>query len=345
MRSPLIFKNTSRCFFYFLYDNLCNPSLIRVIFFYKKEYFFKGRKLSYLYFLRGKMKVRFWGVRGSIPTPGLDTSTYGGNTSCVQIILDTEKFIVLDCGSGIRMLGKHILANYPNKSVKSHILLSHTHWDHIQGFPFFAPAFTKNNEFTIYGPYALGKKLEDTLAGQMEHRYFPVKLSDLQSKISIQELKDAEIIIDGAKINTQYLNHTSPTLGFKIEYNGKTFIYCTDNEAHHISPLNQENYKADFKEGDWKFVDFIKGTDLLVHDAQYTPDEYIGKVGWGHSNWKYAVQLAKEADVKKLVLFHHDPEHTDKILEKILSAAQTYAQTIEYEGQIFLAQEGKIIEV
>lgn len=291
------------------------------------------------------MKVRFWGVRGSIPSPGPDTVIYGGNTSCVQLIFNEDKFLIFDCGSGIRALGKNILTYSPEKKIKSNILLSHTHWDHIQGFPFFAPAFVPDNEFTIYGPPAINERLENVLAGQMEYRYFPVKLSDMSSNITIKELKDKETTIDGITVETMYMYHTSPTMGFKINHNGKTFLYCTDNEAHHITPLDQKDYKNDFKENDWKFVEFVKNANLLIIDAQYAPEEYLQKIGWGHSNWKYSVQVAKEADVKKLVLFHHDPEHNDKKLEKIYTDSLNYAEKINYEGQIFLAQEEKVVEV
>ncbi|MFH1454010.1 MAG: MBL fold metallo-hydrolase [Armatimonadota bacterium] len=291
------------------------------------------------------MKIRFWGVRGSIPAPGADTAKYGGNTACAQLIMEEDKFIIFDCGSGIRALGKNILTHYPDKNIKSHILLSHTHWDHIQGFPFFGPAFIEGNQFIIYGPYDLNKKLEDTLAGQMEYRYFPVKLTDLKSRISIQELKGNEAVIDGVTVKAKYLNHTSPTLGFKIEHNGKALAYCTDNESYHIPSLDQKDYKSEFKKGDFEFVEFIKGVDLLIHDAQYTPEEHIQKAGWGHSNWKYAVQVAREAGVKKLVLFHHDPDHPDKFLDKMLSESQNYARSIDCDADIFLAEEEKVIEV
>ncbi|MBI2252917.1 MAG: MBL fold metallo-hydrolase [Armatimonadetes bacterium] len=283
------------------------------------------------------MKIKFWGVRGSIPTPGPQTVKYGGNTSCLEIITK-QGLLIIDSGSGIRELGKNLLEK--NEAVKGNILLSHTHWDHIQGFPFFIPAFEKGNEFNIYGPYYVHKKLEDVLAGQMEYRYFPITLDKMHSRINFKDLKEETLEIDDCIITTKFLNHTSPTLGFKIKSDNKTLVYATDNEQCFVMPpemINQEELSPYFNEKDWELVEFIKGVDILIHDTQYTQEEYFKKAGWGHSSFIYTLNIAKAAGIKKLILFHHDPEHSDDFLETILLKSKKLAEN--FEMKIFLAQE------
>ena len=248
------------------------------------------------------MRVRFWGTRGSIATPGPTTVRFGGNTCCVEVATDAGQRFVLDCGTGARPLGMELMQNEP-RPLKATILLSHTHWDHIQGFPFFAPLFVPGNEFTICAPEGVGASLADVLAGQMEFTYFPVKLDQLPGAITFRELSEGEHEIDSVRVLSQYLNHPAICLGYRIEADGVSVAYLTDHE-----PFSETLWRADAEPGkiesilhtgDRRHAEFMSGADLVIHDCQYTPDEYPAKKNWGHSTYAYAVELAAAAGVKK----------------------------------------------
>ena len=270
-----------------------------------------------------KFLIRFWGVRGSIPTPGPETVRYGGNTSCVEVRCG-EQVIILDAGSGIRKLGIELNKEGP---VEATILLSHFHWDHIQGFPFFQPGFQPHNKFHIYAARKLNTTLERLMQGQMMYPNFPVSLGEMGAKMEFAELIPGENTIPGedVEINTAACNHPGEALAFKISYGGASVVYATDTE--HYSYLDPSLMKLS------------KGADYLIYDAAYTPEEYCGetgspKVGWGHSTWEEGVKLAKAADVGKLILFHHDPEHDDDFVSEIeRKAKEALPGTIAaYEG-------------
>lgn len=245
------------------------------------------------------MKVKFWGVRGSIPTPDANKMKVGGNTTCLELTLD-DKRIILDMGTGLRALGK-VVAKEIKSGVNKEIiiLLSHTHWDHIQGFPFFDPVYFPTSNITIFGPAKANRKLESLLAGQMEYDYFPVKFSHIPSKMKFFELGEGfHTIAEGVQVLAKRHIHPGMALGYRIIYKGKSLVFSTDTEHFHNVI-------------DKRVVELSEGADVLVHDAQYTDEEMGTRLGWGHSTWGQAIQVGQEAKVKKLLLFHADPERTD----------------------------------
>jgi CheY-like chemotaxis protein/phosphoribosyl 1,2-cyclic phosphodiesterase len=288
------------------------------------------------------MRVQFWGTRGSVATPGPTTLRYGGNTSCVELRTDAGTLIIFDCGTGARVLGQSLLAQ--GAPVKGSILLGHSHWDHIQGFPFFAPIFLPASSFTIYAPSGGDKRLSEVLAGQMEYTYFPVSLDQLQSRISFQDLGEDTFSIGEATVQTQYLNHTALTLGYRVSVGGATVIYATDHEPH-ARHLWRQDGEAGRREvvhhGDQRHIDFLANADLVIHDSQYTELEYSQKIGWGHSSVEYAVDVCAEAGVKRLALFHHDPSRDDGWLDRLVADCQRRAEQTGADLAVFGACEGR----
>jgi phosphoribosyl 1,2-cyclic phosphodiesterase len=252
------------------------------------------------------MRITFWGVRGSIPTPGPDTVEFGGNTSCVEIRAG-KAILVFDGGTGLRLLGKKLIAEMP---LEARIFFSHVHWDHIQGFPFFDPAFAPGNSIHLYGGNNVSRTLEETLAGQMDHPSFPVHLQEMGAKMTFNDLVEGQVLeIDAgdggkAKVTAGRGNHPNGVWAYRIEHGGHAVVYATDTEHYAII--------------DPKLAKLSKGVDVLIYDAQYTPEEYAGaagtggpKVGWGHSTFEAAAGLAKATGAKRLILFHHDPMQND----------------------------------
>ena len=289
------------------------------------------------------MRVRFWGTRGSIATPGPTTLKYGGNTSCVEVQADSGQRFILDAGTGIRPLGVELMAKAP-KPVRATILLGHTHWDHIQGFPFFVPAFIPGNEFAICAPGSGARSLADVLAGQMEFTYFPVELAQLPSKIEYRQLSEGTHDFDGIRVIAQYINHPAASLGYRIEADGVVVVYICDHEPFGPSvwASGSEPGKIDtiVHAGDRRHAEFMRHADLLIHDAQYTPEEYPAKKNWGHSTFEYAVELAAAADVRQLALTHHDPAHDDEQLATIEQRARALARSRNFSLHVFCAMEG-----
>jgi len=279
------------------------------------------------------MHVRFWGTRGSIPTPGHRTAIYGGNTSCVEIRTSDGTNLVLDCGTGIRVLGLDMLRRPGPHRI--HLLVGHTHWDHIQGFPFFTPAFLPGTELNIYGSAAFQRSLEDSLSGQMQYSYFPVKLQDLASRIHYTELEEGFFRIGDVLVETQYLNHTAPTIAYRISADEATVAYITDHEPFWNSPGPAFHHP-----GDQRHIEFLEGADLVIHDAQYTSEEYRTKVGWGHSPGDYVTDVAIAAQVGRLALFHHDPTHDDDALKRIEESQRERARSAGSKLDVFAAAEG-----
>lgn len=259
------------------------------------------------------MQVQFWGTRGSIPKPGPTTIRYGGNTSCVEVRTERGTLIIIDGGSGLHGLGLKLLSG-GRKDLVGHVLISHTHWDHIQGVPFFAPFFVPGHRWDVYGPKGLNQSLRDTLAGQMQHTYFPVSPDQFGATIRYHDLVEGTFEIDDVRITAQYLNHPALTLGYRLEADGATFVYCCDHEPFSRAAADG----AEFVGLDKRHADFIDGADLLVHDAQYTAAEYPAKIGWGHSSHEFVVRLAQRANVKHVALTHHDPLRADEALERIV---------------------------
>ncbi|MBN2424713.1 MAG: MBL fold metallo-hydrolase [Calditrichaceae bacterium] len=287
-------------------------------------------------------KIRFWGVRGSIPTPGPSTVRYGGNTSCVEVSYN-DSLIILDAGSGLRELGQDLLKRTP--PIKANIFISHMHWDHIQGIPFFTPAFVPGNQFNFYGGEEPDKDLATIIADQMDPTYFPVELKDMGAELTFNGLYEGQYKINGYRVDTIYLNHPGNALGYKFYFDDKTLIYISDNEPYKSYLLSQKEPEEILigEDATQKLINFLQGTDLLIHDAQYTKDEYLKKVTWGHSPVDYTVYLALQAKVKHLVLFHHDPMHDDITIDRLLEQAQKSVKDTLIK--ISAAYENMIIEL
>jgi diguanylate cyclase (GGDEF)-like protein len=283
--------------------------------------------------------VRFWGTRGSIAAPGDRTARYGGNTSCVEVRAGDGTVIVLDCGTGARELGLHLVRALPSP-MRLHLFIGHTHWDHIQGFPFFVPAFLPGAELNVYAPLGFQQSLEEAMAGQMEYSYFPVKLRDLRSRIHFTELEEGFFRVGDVLVETQYLNHTAPTIAYRMTNGGASIAYVTDHE-----PFWRAEDGTLRHPGDQRHIAFIKDADLVIHDAQYNEEEYGERVGWGHSTFEYATDVAVAAGVKRLALFHHDPSHDDSFMEHFESQARARAAASGSPLDVFAAREGLELEL
>jgi phosphoribosyl 1,2-cyclic phosphodiesterase len=285
------------------------------------------------------MKVRFWGTRGSIAAPGPSTVRYGGNTSCVEVT-SGDVLIVLDCGTGLRELGLHLMATHEGP-IDGHMLVTHTHWDHIQGFPFFVPVLAPGNRFTIYSPRGIEKPLEDIFAGQMDYTYFPLRLAQLQSEVTFVELAEETFSIGHVEVAGQFLNHTTLTMGYRLSSGGRSVVYATDHEPFgRMRPPNGDGGSSFIHEGDRQLVSFAAGADVLIIDAQYTEEEYPRKVGWGHGTIEYAVEVGLAAGVKQLLLFHHDTIRSDQQLAGLEARAQTLAAKRGSTMEVIAAAEG-----
>jgi phosphoribosyl 1,2-cyclic phosphodiesterase/CheY-like chemotaxis protein len=287
------------------------------------------------------MHVQFWGTRGSIAKPGSSTARYGGNTSCIEVRSARGTIIIIDCGTGAHSLGQHLISAGA-KGLRGHILISHTHWDHIQGMPFFAPLFVPGNQWNIYGPKGLDQSLRETLAGQMQYTYFPVTPDQFGATIHYHDLVEGAFNIDDIKITTHYLNHPALTLGYRLEADGVTIVYCCDHEPHSRSLAGGQ---GDIAGQDLRHAEFINGADLLIHDAQYSAAEYPSKIGWGHSSAEYAVKLGQHAQVKMLALTHHDPLRNDDAVDRMIAGIRNGLQAAASPLQVFAAAEGKVVEV
>ena len=270
-------------------------------------------------------KIKFWGVRGSIACPTANHLAFGGNTSCIEVSVGGTK-IILDAGTGIRSLGSWFM----RKDVKhATVLMSHTHWDHINGFPFFVPAFNDGYSFHFMaGHLSEAEGIREVLAGQMAQPMFPVPIEAMQGEITYQDFRAGEAFTLPAdsriSIKTAPLNHPNGATGYRIEYAGKSFCYVTDTE--HVIGKPDEN-----------ILGLIDGADLVVYDSTYTDDEFPAKIGWGHSTWQEGIRLCRAANVKRLAIFHHDPDHEDRFMDGVEADAH-----LEWEGSIVAREHMRI---
>ena len=306
------------------------------------------------------IRFRFWGVRGSIPCPGPDTVRTGGNTACIELRFGEEnKLLIIDAGSGLRSLGDFIMrSDLPKGPIDTDIMISHTHWDHIMGFPFFTPLYIKSTNLRVYGPVTYEEEsLEQIIGGQLRYRYFPVRQDELAAHVEYKELKETSFEVgDGIFVTTKYLNHPILCLGYRIEYKGKVFctaydtepfrnVFPTDPADPNYDQLAAEEGELAAEEENKKMTNFFQGADVLVYDAQYTLQEYkASKTGWGHSTFEHAINAAHKAGVKKLFFFHADPLRTDAQLDELLAA---YRAMVKNKTSLALeiAREGMEFEV
>ena len=289
--------------------------------------------------------ITFWGTRGSIATPGRSTEKYGGNTSCVAIEFSDSMFI-FDAGTGIRSLGVDIMKNRIPKGKEKYeisMFLSHTHWDHIQGMPFFQPAYHPGFKLNIYGGSTQDAMLERLLIGQMDSNYFPVPMSSLGSDMNVTEVTKEPMEIGGAKLSFEDLHHPGGAVAFRIEKHGKSIVYATDNELN--AQFTEDGELIDGNEKGKAYMDLISGADLLIADGQYTSEEYAQKVGWGHTSIPALLNVAHKSGVKQTAVYHHDPMHTDNMLDELSAKYLHKFQDIEPRMDIFWAREGLTLAV
>jgi phosphoribosyl 1,2-cyclic phosphodiesterase len=289
--------------------------------------------------------VTFWGTRGSISTPGRTTERYGGNTPCITIFHKDTR-LILDAGTGIRNFGLDIrdeIGN-PENRLSLHLFLSHTHWDHIQGLPFFQPAYDKETTLTIYGSPNKENFLASVLKGQMDKEYFPVSMSVFSADIRIREMSEEIIHLGDLTIEWQeQIYHPGGSVRYSIQVDGKKIIYATDVELNRI--FQGESREDDAKALAREYLEFVHNADLLIADGHYTEEEYASKVGWGHSSIPLLLDVAYEAQVKQLVIFHHDPQHSDKFLDEFwMENRSTFLSTYK-KMDISWAREGLTLKI
>ncbi len=310
-----------------------------------------------------RLLVKFWGARGSIPTPGPQTRRYGGNTSCVEIRTESTT-IICDAGSGIRNLGQDLLRR--GKSAHTlHLLLSHTHWDHIQGFPFFVPAYLPSTHFHIYDLAESPGRFHALLSGQMTTEYCPVRFADLQATITPEVITANQTQIGDILVRAYAdQHHPGGSIGYSFEAHGVKVVFSTDNELDLMrdppnppptpaqkqprqnpaapSPQASDATIHRFRPG---FVDFIRNADLLIADAQYTEAEYASRIGWGHSSFRSAIDLGAQSGARQLALTHHDPARSDTQMEEVIAAATARAEQVAGGMSVFAAREGMELAV
>lgn len=281
------------------------------------------------------MKIHFWGTRGSIAVPGGDTTLYGGNTTCLELTLQNDKKVIIDAGTGIRALGDKLLAE--SEKVSIHLLITHIHWDHVLGFPFFSPIYKPSSEIIIDGCPTCMKGLRYTFDNKMGDGFFPVRFNDLSAKINyVEKLSKGVLEIDETLIDSISLHHPQGGFGFRFREGSKTMVFLTDNE------LRKDAWTDRTPED---YVEFCKNADILIHDAQYTPKEIPDRRGWGHSDYEAAIDLAQKAGVKRLILFHHDPSRADSELRSIEDLCKDLAHEKHPSLSVEAAKENSELEL
>ncbi len=307
------------------------------------------------------MKLKLWGTRGSIPSPGPSTIKYGGNTACIHIEGSKNECIILDAGTGIRPLGMELVEKCEFLPA-IHLLISHTHWDHIQGLPFFEPFYFQDAKIDIKGPahFLEEKMLKNILDVQMQHEFFPVSKEHLKANITYETLDETEFDIGNIHVKSLFSNHPTRSLIYHLTEKGKSIVYTGDHEPYYNlfdvgkeSPSNEtddiffDDTDTTVSNANGRFVNFIKGVDLLVIDCQYTPEEYPSlRRGFGHSSWNYCLDWMKEAGVKKMALTHHDPVRTDDDIDKMFDNIREAAEKKGIDpGKIVMAKEGVEIRI
>jgi len=285
-----------------------------------------------------KMDVTFFGVRGTLPVPGEGSLKYGGNTSCVSIEFPKGQHFIFDAGSGIKALADKLLSQ-KRKRMQAHIFISHPHWDHINALPFFAPLYMQGNTFNFYGSSHGNLSTQQLISAQMDGVYFPITIHEFAAHVDFNDIKEEALEIDEIPIETMLLSHPGYCLGYKVSYNGRSVCYVTDNE---LFPKDNDNYEPGYIK---KLIKFVEGTDMLITDCTYTDDEYLSKIGWGHSPISAVVELAHQAKVQNLYLFHHDPDQDDKAIDAKLKTAKALLKKLKSKTIVIAPAEGTRVKV
>jgi phosphoribosyl 1,2-cyclic phosphodiesterase len=288
--------------------------------------------------LQQHVTVAYWGVHGTLPTPGTAYTRYGGNTPCVSVEVGGEPLFVFDCGSGIKRLSDSIMARGEGR-FSARIFITHTHWDHINTIPFFAPLYLRGNQIEIYGPYQGDLTIERAIGAQMESVYFPVTMREFGARILFRDLREETLDFGAAKIETMLLSHPGYCLGYRLTARGRSVCYITDNE---LFPADNPRHNARYAE---QLANFVRGADLLITDATYRDHEYPSKVEWGHSAVSEVVALADRANVKRLHLFHHDPDQTDADIDAKLAEARAGLEKLKSSVQCEAPAEGSSVSL
>jgi len=284
--------------------------------------------------MRAPVHIRFWGTRGSIAAPVPLTQRYGGNTPCVEVRVG-DLLIILDCGTGIQPLGNSLLKEFKGKPIEGHIFIGHTHWDHIQGFPFFTPLYIPGNAFKVYGLPRLMSSFEAAMRNLMSPDFFPVSFDELGCKPKIVEL-DGPVQLGPVKISYHFLNHPGVTVGYRLQGPDWAVVYLSDHE-----PYGKLNEKGAFSDkADAEVAEFAKDCDVLICEAQYSAEEYRAKKSWGHSTFEDVIDLAAKARCKRLALFHHDPSHSDEMMDRFVEECRGHVRKAGQHLDCFGAQEG-----
>ncbi len=295
------------------------------------------------------MRFTLWGVRGSIPVPGPHTLRYGGNTTCIEVRTDDNDLIIFDAGTGIFQLSQTLFKEMP---LKAHLFITHTHWDHIQGLPFFIPIFIPGNSIRIHGAAdpVTQRGISDVLARQMEYAYFPVREAELNARIEYVNLHERqEVQVGCAKITNLLLNHPVLNYGYRVECNGKSLVFTGDHEWPYNIYTPEDDYFEEFEEMVAEkragIMEFFRGVDALIIDTAYTIEEYPSKLGWGHGTFDASIAAAREAGVKRVYLTHHEPNRSDDRLEQVFQEAVARAALGPGDPEVVLAREGLTIEL
>ena len=281
------------------------------------------------------IEMTFWGIRGTLPRPGPDTVRYGGNTSCVSLEFPRGHLFVFDAGSGIKILADHLMAR--GGRLEGKIFISHPHWDHINTLPFFTPLYVPGNEFDILGPSHGTTKMRDLVSAQMDGVFFPITMRDFGATIDFHDLHEGHFEFDDIAVDTMLLAHPGNCLGYRVNYNGRSICYITDNE---LFPESTEYYSAEYEQ---RLLDFVRDSDVLIMDATYFDDEYESKTGWGHSCVSKVADFAHRAGSKKLYLFHHDHGHDDDAIDRKVGIAHDLLKSSTTE--VVSPTEGEVIRL
>ena len=295
--------------------------------------------------ISGTPRLKFWGVRGSTPAPGPDTVEFGGNTSCIEIRAKGE-LIILDAGTGLRLLGKQLAEEFKEQPLNLTLLLTHTHWDHIQGLPFFWPVYQPQNRVRILGFEGARHGLSSVLSSQMENPFFPVTLQELPANLQIEELKEMKFSVGRVRVEACFANHPGICVGYRLWTGEASIAYFPDNEPHYATEGPDVKAATEYAQGqERRIISFLRGVDILIMDAQYTRAEYEHHRGWGHACLDDVVALALKAEVKKLFLFHHDPDHDDAKIAEMADYARKLVKAQNGKMLVEAAREGLVVEL